>query len=62
MKTQTKPETLVDYSDLTCPMMLYPEVDDVYRLAIVDLPGCLFEEKVSDDYRFRDSSIKFIHS
>lgn len=41
MKTQMKPETVVDYFGLTYPMMLYPEVEGGYRVVIMDLPGCL---------------------
>ena len=49
MKTQTKPETLAEYLDLTYPITLYPEVDGGYTVAIVDLPGCLSQGETLEE-------------
>lgn len=41
MKTQTKPETLQDYLNLSYPITLYPEPDGSYTVMLADLPGCI---------------------
>ena len=41
MKTQTKPNTLEEYLNLSYAITLYPEPDGGYTVMIVDLVGCL---------------------
>ena len=41
MKTQTKPNTLEEYLNLSYLIIFYPEPDGGYTVMIVDLVGCL---------------------
>lgn len=49
MKTQTKPETLEDYLNLSYPITLYPEMNGGYTVMIADLPGCISQGETLEE-------------